>query len=167
LSLWVAVGQGTTHNIATSPDGITWTGLGTSIFGAGNRGQSVAWNGALWVAVGSGTNTIGYSRDGINWTGLGKSIFSSNSYGVIWSSSQSLWVAVGSGTNTIATSPDGITWTGRGTSIISGTGLAIASDDNQLVRLDNTTNNSIQFATDSYYQEGYSNITITVASTTI
>lgn len=85
---------------------------------------------------------------------------------VTWSSSMSLWVAGGSGINSIATSPDGITWTGRGMTIYSNYVSGIASNDNGLVRLDNT-NNSLQFTTESYYQEGYSNIGITVTSTSI
>jgi hypothetical protein len=79
----------------------------------------------------------------------------------------SLWVVVGQdATHTIATSPDGITWTGRGLTAFSNTGWGVASNDNQLVRLD-TTNNSLQFTTESYYQEGYSNIGITIESTSI
>ena len=38
--LWVAVGGGT-NTIATSPDGITWTGLGTSIFTFGSGVASI------------------------------------------------------------------------------------------------------------------------------
>jgi hypothetical protein len=121
--LMVAVGEGT-NTIATSPDGINWTGLGSSIFST--NGIGVAWNGSLWVAVGEGTNTIAYSRDGITWTGLGTSIFSVGR-GVAWSSSLSLWVAVGTGTtHTIATSPDGITWTGRGNTIFTTNGTRVA-----------------------------------------
>jgi hypothetical protein len=112
--LMVATGYGT-NSIATSVDGITWTGRGTSIFSTG--GMAVAWNGSLWVAVGEGSNTIATSLDGINWTGIGTSIFSSYGMAVAWNGS--LWVAVGSGTNSIATSVDGINWTGRGTSIFS------------------------------------------------
>lgn len=49
-SLWVAVGEGT-NSIATSPDGITWTGLGTTIFTTG--GSGVAWNRGLGNVSGS------------------------------------------------------------------------------------------------------------------
>ena len=109
LSLWVAVGVGTTNTIATSTNGSVWTGRGTSIFT--NGGNGVAWNGtSMWVAVGSGSNTIATSTDGINWTGRGALIFTTAGYGVVWNSSLSKWIAVGEGTNSIATSSDGITW---------------------------------------------------------
>ena len=68
----VAVGLGT-NSIAYSSDGITWTGLGTSIFTAG---QDVAFGwpagGTRWVAV------------GITWTGLGTTIFTIRGHGVAW-----------------------------------------------------------------------------------
>ena len=122
--LWVAVGSSQllsiidgiveivngTNSIVYSYDGINWTGLGLSIFDdTGNGGVDVAWNGTMWVAVGSGTNSIAYSYDGINWTGLGDNIFNEGK-GIIWNGT--MWIAVGSGTNKIAYSYDGINWTG-------------------------------------------------------
>ena len=64
--VWVAVGNGTTHTIATSPDGINWTGCGNTTFTT--AGRSIAWTGTQWIATGSGTNTIAYSTDGTAWT---------------------------------------------------------------------------------------------------
>ena len=120
-NLWVAVGNGT-NTIATSPDGINWTGRGTSIFTI--FGRSVAWNGNLWVAIGEGTNIFAYSSDGLKWTGIGNTIFTSRGYGIAWNGN--LWVAVGNGpTHTIATSSDGINWTGRGNTI-TGYGFDVA-----------------------------------------
>ena len=121
----VAVGVGITNTIATSTNGTSWTGLGTSIFTIGGNG--VAWNGTdRWVAVGSGMNSIATSSNGTSWTGLGTSIFTIGK-GVAWNSSLSKWVAVGSGANSIATSSDGINWfpSSSGNSIInSGNGVA-------------------------------------------
>jgi hypothetical protein len=115
--IWVAVGGGI-NSIATSSNGISWTGRGNPFNG---DGLGVAWGGNTWVAVSSGsTNTIAYSFDGITWVGLGKTIFSTSGRRVRWNGS--LWVAVGSGTgNTIAYSRDGISWIGLGTSIFLGT----------------------------------------------
>ena len=109
--MWVAVGSGT-NTIAHSTDGISWTGLGTSIFST--SGNSVEWNGELWVAVGEGTNTIAYSTDGINWTNSsnGNTIFTTKVKGVSWNGN--MWVATGNGTNSIAYSYDAITWTAAG-----------------------------------------------------
>jgi len=54
----VATGVGT-NSIAYSYDnGLTWTGLGATIFTS--NGYGIAWNGSMWVAVGTGTNTIAY-----------------------------------------------------------------------------------------------------------
>ena len=75
----------------------------------------------LWVAGGSGTNTLAYSYDGINWTASssGNSILTSVCYQVEWNGK--LWVAVGWGTNTVAYSYDGINWTASvsGSSLIN------------------------------------------------
>jgi hypothetical protein len=121
----VAVGDvsgGGTNTIAYSSDGITWTGLGNSIFQS--IGVGVAWNGLKWVAVGEGINTIAYSSDGITWTGIGSLIFTTRGIGVAWN--DSMWVAVGNGADSIAHSPDGMAWTGiTGTSIFT-TGQGVA-----------------------------------------
>ena len=55
----IAFGQGT-HTLAYSPDGVQWTGLGTSLFST--AGYGAAWNGTQWIAVGSGTNTLEIGR---------------------------------------------------------------------------------------------------------
>jgi len=106
---WVAVGSGT-NSIAYSLDGVTWVGLGTSIFST--KGWCVAFNGTIWVAGGQGTNSLAYSYDGITWIGLGTSIFNLACYGVAWNGT--IWVAGGGSTNTLAYSSDGINWTGLG-----------------------------------------------------
>ena len=99
---WVAVGGPLINSITTSTDGIYWSSSG--IGGLFTGGQGVAYNGSLWVAVGSATNTIATSTDGINWIGRGNSIFDDSGSGVAWNGS--IWVAVGVGKNTIATSTD-------------------------------------------------------------
>jgi hypothetical protein len=121
---WVVVGNGTSA-IAHSLDGITWTGLGGSIFSS--SGRSVTWNGSMFVAVGTGTNTIAYSTDGITWTGLGTSIFSNEGRSVAWNGTR--WVAGSSSdtTNTLAYSSDGISWTGLGKSTFSTSTFGIGS----------------------------------------
>ena len=121
-SIWVAVGEGTANTIATSPDGINWTGRGKTMFST--RGYRVAWNGTMFVAAGLGANTLAYSYDGINWVGLGATMFSSWSKDVAWNGT--VWVATGSGANSIAYSYNGIDWTGLGKSIFSTFGEGIA-----------------------------------------
>jgi hypothetical protein len=73
----------------------------------------VVWNGSIWFAVGSGTNTIAYSYDGISWTGIGATIFTTAGLSIGWNGTY--LVAGGSGTNTFAYSTTGLTagtWTG-------------------------------------------------------
>ena len=123
--LIIAVGSvgESVNTIAISQNGITWSGLGATIFTA--NGYDVAWNGSnLWVAVGNGTNTIATSINGTDWIPRStvNTIFNTG-FGVAYGSN--LWVAVGNGTmNSIATSTDGIIWTGRGNSIFTGSGNA-------------------------------------------
>jgi hypothetical protein len=106
--------------IAYSPDGINWTGLGTTIFTT--AGRKALWNGKLWVASGSGTNSLAYSYDGTTWTGVGSTVFASST-GLAYNGS--IWVAVGAaGGATIAYSTNGINWKGvaGSTAIFTGTG---------------------------------------------
>jgi hypothetical protein len=112
--VWVAVGAGT-NTIATSSDGIAWTGLGTSVFDV--AGRSVDWNGVRWVAVGEGSvNTIAYATSAASsWTGVGNSVFSVRGVSVKWMFNR--WVAGGEGTNTMASSVNGTSWTGLGSSV--------------------------------------------------
>ena len=121
--LIVAVGSGVddTNTIATSQDGITWSGLGNTTFS--EDGFDVAWNGSTWVAVGNGINTIATSINGTDWIPRSSvnSMFN-NGFGVA-SNGSNTWVAVGQGANSIANSIDnGITWTGLGNMIFSSTG---------------------------------------------
>ena len=109
--------------IATSNDGVTWTGRSNNVFQS--QGMCVAWNGSIWVAGGLGFtgNTIATSTDGITWTGR-SSIFLTT-LGIAWNGS--LWVAVGGGYNdSIATSIDGITWVGQGKTAFSNQGYGVA-----------------------------------------
>jgi len=121
---WVAVGSnagGAVSAARGSSDGRTWTGSAAFPGGTnGGVGYGVAWNGSLWVAVGSngtlvsqniysykngnpyayygnpGVNdiTVARSSDGLNW--IGTSLFIGGSgRGISWSTARNLWVAVG------------------------------------------------------------------------
>ncbi len=110
LHMAVAVGKSATqtNSIAYSYDGIYWTGCGATSFLVG---VSVAWNGSMWVAVGTtldnGTMTGAYSYDGINWTTIsGLSLASSNVTGVRWTNNQ--WNIYGD--RYIGMSYDALTW---------------------------------------------------------
>jgi hypothetical protein len=82
--LWVAVGSSgiastTGNSIATSTDGITWTGRGATSLRSPGVGVAYGKDGSgngLWVAVGGyNANTIATSTDGINWTSRGSTTF--------------------------------------------------------------------------------------------
>ena len=92
-SLFLAGGQnglGTT-NIASSPDGITWTGLATVNF---NAILGIAWVGDKWVITGSGSfsgvpNRIAYSTNsaGTEWVYLGNQQFATTGQSAVWNGS--------------------------------------------------------------------------------
>ena len=156
----IAVGEGTNHSIAYSPDGITWTGRGgRHIF---TKGKGVVWNGKIWVAVGRGTkHTIATSPDGIYWTGQGNTIFSTEGNGVVWNGT--IFVAVGEGINTIAFSVDGINWTGSnsGNSILS-LGNAVTWNGSIFLAVGSGSSHSIAFSVDGITWNGRGGNVITV-----
>ena len=144
-SLWVAVGkvvlvlQEFNYNInqiITSPDGITWTAVRIAALdnslqnysALGVEAKSVAWNGSVWVVVGSFGENPGYittSTDGINWSApIRPSNASGQATAVAWNGS--LWVVIGQWTDSdgqrynITTSTDGIIWSAF-SNIITGT----------------------------------------------
>ena len=130
LGLWAGVGSGT-FSIASSPDGVNWTGRSTAFT---TTGHGVAWNGSYFVAVGQGTNTIAISSNGTTWTAYASnaSNYTSAGYGIIWSSNLSSWVATGQansgaggGGTGFTTSPDGVTWTQRGSTGCEITGYSV------------------------------------------
>ncbi len=107
------------HNsLAYSSNGLSWTGLGETIFS--QAAYSVCFGNGMFVAAGQGTNTLAYSSDGQNWTG-NSSMFSISGNAVCYGNG--VFVAVGNGSsNTIAYSTDGQNWNGLGTSIFGYTG---------------------------------------------
>ena len=142
--LWIAGGGRTNgtvligNTLATSPDGITWTGRGISIFSTAVNGVAYGKDssgGNLWVAVGSGTNTIATSTNGIDWNGVSSSPFTTGrsvmyvkpwtyrtmtSPGIYQTTTYpARWVATGSGGNTIASSTNGVDWVVGGVPVFS------------------------------------------------
>jgi hypothetical protein len=101
-TIWVAVGSGN-YVIATSPTGIVWTGINSTIF---TNAKSIAWSMTLklWVAVGNGLNNLAYSYDSINWIAINVNGFR-NGTDIIWANS--LFIATGS---VIIYSSNGLDW---------------------------------------------------------
>jgi hypothetical protein len=125
--MWVAVGVGP-NTLAYSYDGVSWTGLGNTIFST--SGNCVGWNGNMWIAGGSGTNTVAYSYNGIDWTGLGYVITTSGN-SVIWTGNK--WILVGEGVYKIVKSTDGINWSGVSESIFTNKLLGICISSSKIV----------------------------------
>ena len=75
--IWVATGQGASHTLAYSYDGINWVGIGKTIFTNSTWSSlMIGWNGISWLAT-SGTfavagtgNFAASSYDGINWVNV-------------------------------------------------------------------------------------------------
>jgi len=106
----LAFGSGT-NTIAYSPDGITWTGLGTTVFST--AGYCGFWSGSFWVAGGQGGNTMAYSYDGIQWSSITNNVLFASVQGITYNGV--IWVATGTaatGGNSAAYSTDGLNWTG-------------------------------------------------------
>jgi hypothetical protein len=130
--LWVAGGYGSGHKIATSSDGVSWTGRASSdlaFYGGGC--STVAYGNGLWVAGGGPGEEGGYSAhliatssDGVEWTGStsGDAAFTGGGcYAVAYGTN--LWVAGGyGGAHKIATSSDGVSWTGSASGDLAFTG---------------------------------------------
>jgi hypothetical protein len=108
---FIAVGSGS-NTFATSSNGVTWGGGGTSAFGTSGIGYGVTWNGNVAVMVGSGSAPIYYSTDsGSTWTAATTPQISIG-YGVSWNGTNFVAVGSGSGGNLTAFSANGIAWTG-------------------------------------------------------
>jgi hypothetical protein len=92
------------------------------------------------VAVGSGTNTLGYwNTNGSGSTvANGAAIFTTTGNGVCWSGTR--FVGVGAGTNTIAWSYDGITWNGLGATIHTTAGNNVAWNGIRFITVGSGTN---------------------------
>ncbi len=117
---WFVYGTGA-NTIATSADGINWSGQGAGTAPS----ECVAYNGSnLWVGganVAVNGNTLLTSANGLTWTGQGATTFTSIVRAITYNGSN--WAAVG-GTNTaLATSPNGTTWTANAVALDTASGV--------------------------------------------
>ncbi len=81
---FVASCGGTTNTLIYSTDGITWTGLGTTVYTG--TALSVMWDGRYFVAFGTlnASNVVAYSSDGISWSYGTNALFMTALYGGFW-----------------------------------------------------------------------------------
>jgi len=99
--LFVAVANGGTNRVMTSPDGITWTSRTAA---AANDWYGVTYGDGLFVAVSyTGTSRVMTSSDGITWTSKSSADDTLQWYGVAYGNGR--FVAVSwSGANRVMTS---------------------------------------------------------------
>jgi hypothetical protein len=153
-NLWIAVGDDNSNGIRYSFNGSNWSNtLISGAFGATGKGNGIAYNGSVWVAVGvnpAGSNgNVLYSLDGFTWnTVLGAYFFTSGN-GVAWNGRQ--WIAVGSDTTsngTIKFSSDGITWSNVTSGGFTASGANVAWNGRFWVAVgqDATVNNTIKYS---------------------
>jgi hypothetical protein len=127
----LAGGRGTTNTLAYSTDGITWTGLGTTVLDIEVR--DIQWTTNQWLALGESStgNHVRYTtvKSGqTGWTNASSQPFSTRASSAFWNGQ--ITVAVGQGGNSLATSTDGgITWTGLGTTMFSVQGNGVSWTD--------------------------------------
>ncbi len=153
---WIAVGDDASdaNTIQYSQDGSNWTSSGTNVF---STGYSVAWNGQIVVAGGTGTNALAYSIDfGVSWTGLGVSTFGTSCRGI--SRDYLKWIAVGEDNsgNTIAYSYDGINWIRLNNALFSG-GRGVAYNAKRSHQINSAPSKKIILGGDDGTQLSYSN----------
>jgi len=123
----------TANLIGYSPNGIDWNPVPSSTNYITGDGQTVAWNGTVWVAGGYSTNNMAYTTDPTGksgWVGLGNPIMSAYIEYIKWNGKY--FVAIGQGTtNSLGYSLNGINWVGLGTSVVDsdngGRGIAYNS----------------------------------------
>jgi len=145
---WIAGGSGT-NQLASSTNGITWTGLGNAFFSS--ECNAILYNGTRWVAGGSSGSgaIIIYSSNGTSWStalAAGNSVLSSKCSCLAWNGT--LWVAGGE-SKQLAWSNDGITWVNATTgSLIFGTRCRCVAYGNGYWVAGGGTSVSIAYSTD-------------------
>jgi hypothetical protein len=134
------IASGYNGSFFSSLDGVTWSALPAAAVPWYTTSftyftvYDMVWIGTKFVAVGSGSTTVGgcaTSPDGVTWTrqaGLSTAMTSGTAKAAAWNGS--ILVVVGNiptGASGCATSPDGVTWTSR-------TGLAALTAGNSAQR---------------------------------
>jgi hypothetical protein len=179
-TIWVAAGGGD-YAIATSINGSTWTAQAQPYI---VNAYCVAWNGSLWVVGSESTNKIIISLDGITWTPASIVPDITVILGVTWNGT--MWIAVGYGSNTSIYSYNGTSWFAGGfyfnTSFVGGSSIAynyrrpytltfptnsttatISSiSASYTFPITISQNGQLDICSDSYYNKGYTNFSMTI-----
>lgn len=108
-SIYCALASGTSNNVYTSPDGLTWTLQAGVLPASLNAWSGLAWNGTVFCAMAKtsvATTVAATSPDGVVWT------LQTLPASVIWYdiiSNGTTFCIIGAAR--VATSPDGVVWT--------------------------------------------------------
>ena len=148
----VGVGSGANTLSYSEDDGLTWVGLGNTVFNV--EAACAVWNGTIWVAVGkhSDKTTVAYSSNGKLWTKVSPIINFNNSAdieslkSVVWVTSGSKFVAVGG--YDVITSSDGINWNPTKSQVTRDINI-LATDGLSIIALpDQTTQKTLLYSND-------------------
>ncbi len=82
LDMFVAAGSGAVNTLGYSLDGVTWVGVGKTVFAT--IAYCAAFGNDKWVAGGSGGNSLAFSYDGIVWQGVGSAGLSAGAFVVAY-----------------------------------------------------------------------------------
>ncbi len=161
-SLWVACGIGSSKYVATSPDGVTWTGR-TAPFSATCTGVAYSKALAQWVVTGAGAGgkaaIASGTADGVTWTTRVSYSQSTQGSGIAWSPTQAMWIATftggSSGAKTTATSTNGLTWTTQSMAFQTlARGLAIGTNGSFFVLAGDGTTDTLATTVDGSAYSG-------------
>ena len=178
-TIWVAGGDSNTNpSLSYSSDGDTWNPVTTSIqFNC----YTVVWNGTIWVAggdeisgSGSGLGTLLYSYNGLDWYSanmITPTIFFKTYRAAAWNGS--MWLVGGDPSPYIQYSYDGINWNQSNNSILTNTHcvatnssldgqVTIPNNSIVLNQYGNGLSSQLDVATDSYYNTGFTNCSISI-----
>lgn len=86
---WLAVGLDSIYNLASSTNGVTWSGVLNNIFVSANF-RGVVWNGNRWVVT---SDLLSTSTDGVNWSSNGGAF---TEYSVTWTGIPFWFIRMGS-----------------------------------------------------------------------
>lgn len=121
---WLAGGSGpSSYNLYSSPDGISWTGIGPIIGGAAVIAD-IAWNGSQWLAVSA--TQVAYSANGLTWTTVTPAGTYTRLNSVTWTGLE--WLLGATGTDKLLKSTDGASWS------VALTGSAVITNTVNAVR---------------------------------
>ncbi len=147
-NIWVVGGNNASgrSSVSFSTDGVNWQPAGnpSAVIAQVN---SLYFNGSLWVAVGSGVNTIATSPNVAVWTGRSTTLLGGSGRSVIHRNGY--WFAGGTG-GAIASSTDAITWKAN-TIAINQSVNGFEWNGNAIVAVGQSAGTQIQYAFTAYW----------------